>query len=280
MGALHAGHLSLVRRSVDENDFTVVSVFVNPLQFDDAADLERYPRDFDADAQLLEEAGADLVFTGSLAQFFPAELDARGELGAAQLEDPGPAARGLEGAYRTGHFAGVATIVRRLFELVAPRTAYFGQKDFQQSLVVCDLARRLGGPRISVCPICREAHGLARSSRNELLGREARTRAACLAQALAEVDAAWRAGERRAAVLTSLLRERLGQADCIEELEYAELRDPDNWCPEAPAGSLDGRAVALIAARIDGVRLIDNRLLGEEAPAPTGASPGVNAGRA
>ncbi|MDP6956348.1 MAG: pantoate--beta-alanine ligase, partial [Planctomycetota bacterium] len=110
MGALHAGHLSLVRTSVAENDFTVVSVFVNPLQFDDPADLDRYPRDFAGDGQLLERSGADLVFTGTLAEFFPGELDAGGELEAVHLEDPGAAAQGLEGDCRSGHFAGVATI--------------------------------------------------------------------------------------------------------------------------------------------------------------------------
>lgn len=266
MGALHEGHLSLVRRSVKENDFTAVSVFVNPLQFDDPADLKEYPRDFALDARLLEGAGASLVFTGTLAGFFPDELDGNGAFDPSYLEDPGLRARGLEGACRLGHFEGVATIVRRLFEIVHPTIAYFGQKDFQQSLVVRDLARRLGAPEIRVCPIYREDSGLALSSRNELLSVPDRQRATCLHKALGAADTAWRAGERDPSALALLLRESLDGGPM--EVEYAEIRDPDRW-QAVPHGShaLD-RAVALLAARIGGVRLIDNRLLGEEALSP------------
>ncbi|TDJ67977.1 MAG: 2-amino-4-hydroxy-6-hydroxymethyldihydropteridine diphosphokinase, partial [Planctomycetota bacterium] len=131
MGALHEGHLTLVRRAVLENDVACVSVFVNPLQFDDARDLERYPRDFERDAAKLAGVDCAMVFTGTLAQFFPGELDARGALPPERVLDPGPRAEGLEGEHRPGHFAGVATIVDRLFDVVAPDRAYFGRKDFQ-----------------------------------------------------------------------------------------------------------------------------------------------------
>ncbi|MDP6538170.1 MAG: pantoate--beta-alanine ligase [Planctomycetota bacterium] len=259
MGALHVGHLSLVERAVAENDAVCVSVFVNPLQFDDPRDLERYPRDLEGDARLLEGAGAAMVFTGTLAQFFPGELAADGSLAPERLVDPGPAAAGLEGAFRTGHFEGVATIVARLFDLVEPARVYFGRKDYQQALVVDDLARRRGGPRVVVCDIVREPTGLACSSRNALLSEAGRARAACLSRSLEAVDAAWREGARDAEELAALLREGLAR-DGVE-LDYAELRDPLAWSAEAPTGLLE-RAVALVAARVDGVRLIDNLELG------------------
>ena len=250
MGALHAGHLTLVERAARENDAACVSVFVNPLQFDDPDDLARYPRDFEGDARLLERSGCALVFTGTLAQFFP---EADGPQGIA-LRDPGPAAEGLEGAQRPGHFAGVATIVARLFELVRPTRAYFGAKDFQQTLVVRDLARTLGGPEIVVCPTSRDADGLARSSRNARLPPAARERALVLAGALRAARAAWRAGERDAARLREVLSSALARPGI--ELEYAVVVDPEAWGAQV-AGPLV-RARALVAARVGGVRLIDN----------------------
>ncbi|MEM6569487.1 MAG: 2-amino-4-hydroxy-6-hydroxymethyldihydropteridine diphosphokinase, partial [Planctomycetota bacterium] len=144
MGALHDGHLELVRRAARENDRTCVSVFVNPLQFDDPGDLERYPRDLDRDAELLAGVGCSMVFTGTLEGFFPGELE-EGALPADRHVPPGPAAAGLEGTFRRGHFDGVATIVDRLFDVVGPDRAYFGAKDFQQCLVVEEVARRRGG---------------------------------------------------------------------------------------------------------------------------------------
>lgn len=266
MGALHEGHLSLVRRALAENDRVCVSIFVNPLQFDDPADLARYPRDLAGDARLLGAAGCHMTFTGTLEQFFPGQLDATGRLDPAQAVDPGPFAEGLEGELRPGHFAGVATIVARLFELVAPERAYFGRKDLQQCLVVEDLVRRRGGPRIVVCPTQREPSGLARSSRNELLGPEARARAARLFAALRVGEELWAGGLRDPALL------RAGMLAALEgaglELEYLELRDPTRWSAAAPTGPLE-RAVALVAARLGGVRLIDNHPLGGD-PEGTG----------
>jgi len=266
MGALHEGHLELVRRARRENELVVVSVFVNPLQFDDPSDLERYPRDLDRDAALLAGAGCDLVFTGELVGpqgFFPEHARAADVPG----RDPGPGAQGLEGALRPGHFAGVATIVARLFDVVAPTRAYFGQKDFQQTRVV----RGLGaGCEVVVCGIERESHGLARSSRNEQLGAEVRAAADVLVHTLEWGAWLFRAGLRDPAALGRGMAAYLGDhAPSDFELEYAEVRDPERWSAAAPE-RLGAAAVALLAVRVPGahggtVRLIDNLLLHEVA---------------
>lgn len=249
MGALHEGHLDLVRRASRENDRVCVSIFVNPLQFNDPADLERYPRDFAGDARMLAAAGCSMVFTGTLEQFFPEGADAA-------RRDPGPAALGLEGEFRPGHFEGVATIVDRLFDVVGPTRAYFGAKDFQQCLVVEELARSRGGaPEIVRCPTVRSSGGLALSSRNALLEGEAREDALVLSRALAVTRSAWDQGLRDADALAGTLRVALEHPGI--EIEYAEVRDPGAWTADAPSGLME-RAVALVAAQVGGVRLIDN----------------------
>ena len=266
MGALHEGHLELVRRARRENDLVVVSIFVNPLQFDDPRDLERYPRDLERDAALLASAGGDLVFTGELVGaegFFP-EHAAAAEV---PERDPGPGAEGLEGALRPGHFAGVATIVARLFDVVGPTRAYFGQKDFQQTRVVLGLG---AGCEVVVCPIAREAHGLARSSRNELLGADVRAEADVLVHTLEWAAWLYRAGLRDPAALGRGMAAYLhDHAPEGFELEYAEVRDPNQWTAGVPE-RLGDAAVALLAVRVPGthggaVRLIDNLLLHEVA---------------
>jgi pantoate--beta-alanine ligase len=267
MGALHEGHLGLVQQARAHNDLVCASVFVNPLQFNDARDFARYPRDFARDARLLDEAGADMVFTGTLAQFFPDDLGSDNAFDPARLLDPGPSARGLEGEHRPGHFAGVATIVDRLFDVVRPTRAYFGQKDFQQTLVVGDLARKRGWPRIIVCPTAREPSGLARSSRNELLSPEAREQAVILSRGLERTRAAWAAGERDASRLRAVLE--AGVRGPGVEVEYAAVRDPAHWTADEPRGDMV-RAIALVAARIGGVRLIDNMPLDLAAEAACG----------
>jgi pantoate--beta-alanine ligase len=254
MGALHAGHLSLVRRALQENQRVVASIFVNPLQFDDPRDLERYPRDLEGDFAKLGGEGCHLVFTGTLEGFFPGELDGQGRLPRERLLDPGPAARGLEGAFRPGHFAGVATIVDRLFELVGPARAYFGRKDYQQCLVVAGLAPR-HGTEVVICPTVRAPDGLALSSRNQLLPPGSRDAALSLSRGLRAAQQAWAAGERESEALTAALRAPLARA--LVEVEYAELRDPERFGEGPPRGRLS-RAVALVAARVAGVRLIDN----------------------
>ncbi|MEX1026119.1 MAG: pantoate--beta-alanine ligase [Planctomycetota bacterium] len=266
MGALHEGHLTLVRRALESEGVCAVSIFVNPLQFDDSADLARYPRDFERDAELLERAGASLVFTGTLASFFGTDDPKRVE-----REVPGPAARVLEGASRPGHFDGVATIVRRLFELVRPTRAFFGEKDFQQTLVVRSVAERLGFPAIEVVPTVREPDGLALSSRNARLDAAGRERALALSRGLFAARAAWRAGERVAAPLAALLRAPLDAAAL--DVEYAVVRDPERFIEvPAPDGALE-RARALVAAFVDApggrVRLIDTLEL-SSTPSPSG----------
>ena len=261
MGALHEGHLGLVRRSVSACDVTVVSVFVNPLQFDEASDLARYPRDFEGDAEALEEIGCDVVFTGTLPEFFPTELDEHGAFDSAALKDPGPCSLGLEGDSRSGHFAGMATIVDRLFELVAPTRAYFGRKDYQQSLIVDELARQRGAPIVEVCETSREGDGMARSSRNARLSESERLEALALSRALVACDAAWRSGERSSEVLLDALRTPLVGAPGVN-LDYAALREFEAWTAEDPVGDLSA-GVALVAARVGAVRLIDNLILGE-----------------
>lgn len=248
MGALHEGHLTLVERARRECAAVVVSVFVNPLQFNDPRDFERYPRDLEGDARLLAGAGAGMLFSGTLAQFFP-EVP---EGAAVPLRTPGPAAAGLEGEFRPGHFAGVATICARLFELVRPARAYFGAKDFQQCRVVSELAAELGFPEIVVCPTSRDPDGLARSSRNQLLSSADRPAALALSRALFAARAAFRAGERRADELEAVLARELAGL----EVEYAVVRDPRRLA-ELPRGPLR-EARGLIAARVGRVRLIDN----------------------
>ncbi|MBL8859986.1 MAG: pantoate--beta-alanine ligase [Planctomycetes bacterium] len=258
MGALHEGHLELVARALRENDVTCASVYVNPLQFNDRADFERYPRDFAADARRLEALGVAMVFTGTLAGFFPGDLRADGTLKPARLLAPGPSAEGLEGAHRPGHFAGMITIVERLFDCVQPTRAYFGQKDYQQTLVVRDLARRQKRPEIVVCPTSRERSGLARSSRNMLLSKSELDRAVCLSRGLKAAEKAWKKGLRDAQALRAILQAEIARPGV--EIEYAELRDPERWTASAPQGNMK-RAIALVAARVGGVRLIDNMYL-------------------
>ncbi len=256
MGALHEGHLDLVRRAARENDLAIVSVFVNPLQFNDPKDYAAYPRTFAEDVRLLATAGCAMAFTGTLAQFFPHELDAAGKLNAAHQVPPGAAALGLEGAMRPGHFEGVAAIVDRLFETVLPDTAYFGAKDYQQAQVVLGLARRRGGPRVVVCPTVREASGLALSSRNARLSVEDRQRAAQICQALRAGQAAWDAGVRDADALRSSVLLVLQRTPEFR-IEYVAVRDPSRWTAEEPHGAMQ-QAVCLVALWLSGVRLIDN----------------------
>ena len=179
MGALHEGHASLVRRSVKDNDVTVVSVFVNPTQFNDKNDLKNYPRDLDADCRLLDECNADYVFAPEVEDMYPVP-DTR------QFEYP-PVSTVMEGAHRPGHFNGVCQVVSRLFYIVRPDRAYFGEKDWQQIAVVKAMVRHLRLPvQIVECPIVREADGLARSSRNTLLAPDERAIAPAIFKALKE----------------------------------------------------------------------------------------------
>jgi pantoate--beta-alanine ligase len=247
MGALHAGHLSLVAASRARCDLTVVSVFVNPTQFGPGEDFESYPRDLDADAELLEAGGADVVFAPGAAVMYPE--------GAVTRIDPGPLATMWCGASRPGHFAGAATVVTKLLNIVGPDVAFFGEKDFQQLRIIRRVASDLDIPaHIVGCPIVREADGLALSSRNRYLTAEDRAHALVLSRALTEVRALVDAGETNAALLQNLLVEKIAFEPGVE-LDYAAVVDAHTLMPVSVLAR-EGRA--LVAARVGSTRLIDN----------------------
>ena len=253
MGALHDGHLSLLKRAISENDRTCASIFVNPLQFDDPEDLDAYPIDMAGDLEILRQHGCDMVFSGTMETFFP-EADNRDMI---RRVDPGPCASGLEGAYRPGFFDGVATIVDRLFRTVGDCKAYFGEKDFQQTLVVKHLSNQLKGTgidiEIAVCPTIRSKYGLALSSRNQQLEAANIDIANRIYQALNSTRLAWRSSVRDQSTLSKILRTALEHPQI--SIDYAEIRNPDDW--NSSKNRMDS-AIALVAARIGGVRLIDN----------------------
>jgi pantoate--beta-alanine ligase len=247
MGALHEGHLSLVRLacSVRRRDEPVVaSVFVNPTQFTVQADLDAYPRPLERDLAMLAEAGADVAFCPSETEMYPPGVAvAIPELPLVAVEP------GLEDAGRPGHFAGVCQVVARLFEVCRPRAAVFGEKDWQQLQVVSAMARGLSGVvEIIAGPIVREADGLAMSSRNARLGVEDRRRAAGLRRALVA------GGQGRTAAEAEEIMQRV-LAESVDELLYAVVRDAEHLTPLSP-GAVRGRA--LVCAHVGGVRLLDN----------------------
>jgi len=250
MGALHAGHAALVRRARAENDTVAVSIFVNPLQFNEAADFARYPRTEAADARLLAEAGCDLLLLLDRDAMYPPGF-------ATRIEQPALSGV-LEGAARPGHFAGVLTVVAKLFALAQPARAYFGRKDFQQTVLVRRLVADLNLPlEVVVCDTVRDADGLALSSRNVFLSPAQRALGLSLVRALAAAEAAFEAGERDGDALRALLRR--GLEALPDAPDYAEVADPGDLSPRAVARPGD---VAVLAARVGPVRLIDNHVLG------------------
>ncbi len=247
MGWLHAGHLSLVDRARAAADAVVVSIFVNPIQFGSADDLASYPRDLDRDRTLLEERGVELVFAPPVAEMVRAELLTRVTMR--------EVTEGLEGAFRPGHFEGVLTIVAKLFHIVQPDLAVFGEKDAQQAAAIRRMVRDLDFPiEIDVGPTIRDADGLACSSRNVRLAPEARHRALALSRALRRVKALAAAGEVDVGRLEQAMRDELDREPDVE-VDYAAVVDAARF---APVARLAGPCVAAIAARVDGVRLIDN----------------------
>jgi pantoate--beta-alanine ligase len=254
MGALHAGHLSLIEAARAETGYVVVSIFVNPTQFGPKEDFSRYPRPLERDLQLCGEAGVDLVFHPEPAVLYPPGYRTYVEV--TGLQDV------LCGASRPGHFRGVATIVLKLFNLVQPDRAYFGQKDAQQVRILQQMVRDLNVPvEVRVCTIVREADGLALSSRNQYLDAQQRRQATVLHRALAEARRRIEAGERDAAVL------RQAMAQCIEStpgavLDYAAVVDADSL--EAPVQLVPGRPILLaLAVKFGATRLIDNLLIAD-----------------
>jgi pantoate--beta-alanine ligase len=251
MGALHAGHLSLVERARAETAQVVASVFVNPAQFAPHEDFGRYPRDLERDRRLLEDSGCDLVFAPAVAEVYPAGFETS--------VDVGSVARPLEGERRPGHFQGVATVVLKLLQIVQPDRAYFGEKDAQQLAVIRRLARDLDLPvEIVGCPIVREGDGLAMSSRNAYLAPDERRAATVLSRALRAAHRRWQEGERDADVLRSALRTVL-ESEPRARVDYASVADPDTF---RELQRIDGPALLLLAVFVGRARLIDNLRLG------------------
>lgn len=250
MGALHEGHLSLVRQAKRECDVAIATIFVNPTQFGPQEDFQKYPRTLARDLELLAQAACEFVFAPEAAEMYPP--------GAGTFVEPPKIADVLEGVCRPGHFRGVATIVLKLFNIIPADVAYFGQKDFQQALLIRHLAADLNVPvRIKVCPIVREADGLALSSRNRYLSPAERTTALAISRSLAQAQALVASNERDAAAIKARMLEVLARGG-IERVEYVALADPETLVERA---RLDAPTVALVAAWVGTTRLIDNQLL-------------------
>jgi pantoate--beta-alanine ligase len=250
MGAFHEGHLSLIRRAREDSDVVVVSLFVNPTQFNESSDLASYPRDEQRDAALAAEIGVDHLFAPAPQEMYPAGF-------ATTVSVAGVTER-LEGAHRGhGHFEGVATVVAKLLNIVGPDIAYFGQKDAQQALMIRRLARDLDIPvRIETCPTKREPDGLAMSSRNVLLSPPERTHATALHRALSSIRRAVERGEHDPVAARALALAELTSPEI--EVDYLELVSPDTL---APLQRLDGDVLAVVAARVGATRLIDNEII-------------------
>ena len=251
MGALHAGHMKLVEASRAAQPETVVSIFVNPLQFGPSEDFARYPRPFEDDARLCRDAGVAALFAPDAGDFYPKDFSTYCEV--AGLD------RHLCGASRPGHFRGVCTVVLKLFQITAPGRAYFGQKDIQQALILKKMVRDLSVDlEMVIVPTVREASGLALSSRNAYLTPDENARAAALSRGLFRAEAAWKAGERSAEALKALVRGEI-EASGPTRIDYVEAV---SQALLAPLETLDAPAALAVAAFYGKTRLIDNILLG------------------
>lgn len=250
MGYLHEGHQSLIARSVAENDRTVVSDFVNPIQFGPTEDLATYPRDIDRDAALCESVGADLIFHPEADEMYAPDF--------CTYVDMDHLTKGLCGKTRPTHFRGVCTVVSKLFHIVQPDRAYFGQKDAQQLAVIRRMVRDLNMPlEIIGCPIIREDDGLAKSSRNTYLNAEERKAALCLSRGLNKGRAAIEAGETDAAKVRAIITEEI-EAEPMSRIDYVEIVD---WNNLEPVDSAAGSILAAVAVYIGKTRLIDNFII-------------------
>lgn len=252
MGALHAGHLALVQRALSECQPVIASIFVNPTQFGPNEDFQKYPRAFEEDCKKLEDAGVDYLFAPDPSEIYPPGF--RTWVNVESLSDR------LEGKIRPGHFRGVTTVVLKLLEIVQPQKAFFGRKDAQQARIIQQMGRDLHlDSQIVVCPIVREPDGLAMSSRNAYLNAAERRAATILFRALDSVRNSISRGERDALRLTAAMRDIL-RTEHLAEPEYVELVDAETL---EPMTRLRGECLALLAARIGNVRLIDNLLIEE-----------------
>ena len=253
MGYLHEGHASLMVEARKRAKYVVASIFVNPTQFGVNEDLDSYPRDLEHDKEIAAKAGVDVIFAPTAAEMYPA-----GYQSYLNVEE---ITAHLCGASRPGHFRGVTTVVAKLFNIVAPKVALFGKKDFQQLAVIRRMVRDFNFDiEIVGMPIVREADGLAMSSRNTKLSAEERERALCLSRAIAAAKAAFRGGERSVAALQKVAAAVI-EAQKSPQIDYLEFRDQDSLLPLDKA---DERTLLALAVRVGSVRLIDNSILGED----------------
>ncbi len=250
MGALHEGHLSLVRAAKAQCDAVAVSIFVNPTQFGPTEDLSKYPRQFERDRRLLEKEGVEIIFAPPVEEIYP-----DGEVTWVLVEG---LSEKLDGRSRPGHFRGVTTIVAKLFHILEPEAAFFGQKDAAQLAVIRRMVHDLNFPvEIVACPIMREPDGLAMSSRNAYLNREERGRALVLQRSLQRAQKEFQAGERIAAKLISAANEVFAREPLVA-LDYFEIVDPDTL---DPVEQISQKALVAVAAYVGSTRLIDNLVL-------------------
>ncbi|WP_323695875.1 pantoate--beta-alanine ligase [Staphylococcus pseudintermedius] len=253
MGALHDGHLTMMRQSTEDNDITVISVFVNPLQFGPNEDFDAYPRQIDEDEAMVSQIDVDYVFYPSVEEMYPGEIGTHVTVGRL--------AEVLEGALRPGHFDGVVTVVNKLFNIVQPDVAYFGKKDAQQLAIVEQMVRDFNHPvKIVGVDIVREADGLAKSSRNVYLTVEERQEAVHLRQSLALAQSLYDAGERESSVIINKVTQYLethtsGQVQEVAVYSYPELREQAH---------IEGRIFISLAVKFTQARLIDNIIIGDE----------------
>lgn len=253
MGALHDGHLTMMRQSTEDNDITVISVFVNPLQFGPNEDFDAYPRQIDEDEAMVSQIDVDYVFYPSVEEMYPGEIGTHVTVGRL--------AKVLEGALRPGHFDGVVTVVNKLFNIVQPDVAYFGKKDAQQLAIVEQMVRDFNHPvKIVGIDIVREADGLAKSSRNVYLTAEERQEAVHLRQSLALAQSLYDAGERESSVIINKVTQYLqthtsGQVQEVAVYSHPELREQAH---------IEGRIFISLAVKFTQARLIDNIIIGDE----------------
>ncbi|MBL7040114.1 MAG: pantoate--beta-alanine ligase [Pirellulaceae bacterium] len=253
MGALHGGHLSLVRASLAQCDYTIVTIFVNPTQFGPHEDLGEYPRTLETDLDALSQCGVDLVFAPTNDGIYPK--------GFSTYVDPPRVAEALEGQCRRGHFRGVTTVVLKLFNLAQADVAFFGQKDYQQSLVIRWMVQDLDFPiEVRVCPTVREPDGLAMSSRNRYLSQPEREQALTLWRSLKLAVELFAQGESDAERITARMRELFEQTN-INRVDYVALADPETL---QPVHQIQASTVALVAAYVGDTRLIDNCRIGND----------------
>ena len=251
MGALHEGHLSLVRRARQENDTTVISIFVNPLQFGPAEDFHRYPRDIEGDTEKLAKEAANILFMPDAPLMFPEGFLTRIEVG--KISDK------LCGFFRPGHFTGVATVVAKLFHIVKPTRAYFGQKDFQQAIIIGKMVRDLNmDVDVVICPTIREKDGLAMSSRNAYLRPEERKSSVVLYRSLKEAADLLTSGIINIVNLKEMMHKKILEEPAVSSIDYAGFYDPETL---EELSTIQSDVLLAVAAKIGNTRLIDNILV-------------------